>query len=190
MAKAEQLGLLGRPGRYRAIAMDPPWDERGGGGRGTGNHYATMPVVDMPGVIRQAACWAPHPNAHLWMWATVSHLPDALWLMSQLGFRYVSNTVWDKDYIGMGQYVRVQHEHLLFGVIGDGMHDLVWKGDRSVPSIIRQRPPRDAAGQRIHSRKPGAAYDLIERVSHGPYLEMFAREPRHGWDVWGNEVAA
>lgn len=30
--------------------------------------------------------------------------------------------------------------------------------------------------------------DFIERCSPGPYLELFARRPRLGWHVWGNQV--
>jgi hypothetical protein len=39
-----------------------------------------------------------------------------------------------------------------------------------------------------HSRKPEAFLDLVEQVSPGPYLEMFARRQRLGWDTWGNEA--
>lgn len=30
--------------------------------------------------------------------------------------------------------------------------------------------------------------EIVERVSPGPWLEMFARRRRVGWDVWGNEA--
>jgi N6-adenosine-specific RNA methylase IME4 len=39
-----------------------------------------------------------------------------------------------------------------------------------------------------HSQKPEAFLDLIERVSPGPYVELFARRDRLGWDTWGNEA--
>lgn len=38
-----------------------------------------------------------------------------------------------------------------------------------------------------HSAKPDAFLDLVEQVSPGPYLEMFARRGRLGWDYWGDE---
>jgi N6-adenosine-specific RNA methylase IME4 len=38
-----------------------------------------------------------------------------------------------------------------------------------------------------HSAKPEAFLDLVEQVSPGPYLEMFARRARFGWDYWGDE---
>lgn len=39
-----------------------------------------------------------------------------------------------------------------------------------------------------HSAKPEAFVDLVEQVSPGPYLELFARRNRLGWDTWGNEA--
>lgn len=36
-----------------------------------------------------------------------------------------------------------------------------------------------------HSVKPAAFLDLVERVSPGPYVELFARQPRLGWESWG-----
>jgi N6-adenosine-specific RNA methylase IME4 len=41
---------------------------------------------------------------------------------------------------------------------------------------------------RQHGRKPDEQYERIERLVAGPYLELFARERRAGWDAWGNEV--
>jgi len=41
--------------------------------------------------------------------------------------------------------------------------------------------------KREHSRKPDEQYALIEGCSPGPRLEMFARGPRLGWTVWGNQ---
>jgi N6-adenosine-specific RNA methylase IME4 len=37
-----------------------------------------------------------------------------------------------------------------------------------------------------HSEKPPAFLDLVEQVSPGPYVELFARQPRLGWDSWGH----
>jgi N6-adenosine-specific RNA methylase IME4 len=39
-----------------------------------------------------------------------------------------------------------------------------------------------------HSAKPAQFFALVEAVSHGPFLEMFARGPRAGWTVWGDEA--
>lgn len=44
---------------------------------------------------------------------------------------------------------------------------------------------------REHSRKPDEQYERIERLYGGPYLELFARQRREGWDgCMGNEVGS
>jgi N6-adenosine-specific RNA methylase IME4 len=44
----------------------------------------------------------------------------------------------------------------------------------------------------FHSVKPAAFLDLVEQISPGPYVELFARAPRLGWDSWGRgyEIAS
>ena len=169
---------------YRTILMDPPWYETGGGKikRGADRHYPLVKTPDLPRVILQAPDWKPADNCHLWMWATANHLPDALWLIAALGFTYKTNVVWTKSgRPGLGQYFRIQHEHLLFAVRGKGY--AVKTDDRTIRSHIH-------AARGRHSQKPEASYQMIEARSHGPRLEMFARLERLGWDVWGNESGA
>jgi N6-adenosine-specific RNA methylase IME4 len=55
--------------------------------------------------------------------------------------------------------------------------------DRWPTSVIAANKPRDE-----HSRKPDVFLDLVERVSPGPYLELFARRRRFGWGAWGDEI--
>lgn len=174
--------------------MDPPWQERGGGKskRGADRHYPLLGKKEIFDVVRKSGKWRPAKSCHLWMWATSNFLKDALWLMEVFGFRYVTSAVWvkmnsDKSYgadfeeylqISLGQYMRHAHEWLLLGTRGPAM--VPPPGDRC-PSVI-------FAPRTKHSKKPQEAYDLIERTSPGPRLEMFAREPRDGFVVWGNEV--
>lgn len=167
---------------YRCILLDPPWSEQGGGKvkRGADRHYPLVKTADLPAVIYGSGVFNPAPDAHLYMWATANHLPDALWLVGALGFRYVSNVVWLKSGpVGLGYYFRMRHELLLFAVRGRGA--AVRTESRKIPSVIEA--PRGR-----HSEKPGAAYDLIEARSSGPRLEVFARRARPGWDCWGNEA--
>ena len=163
---------------HRTILMDPPWQERGGGRikRGADRHYDLVPTKDLPRVIYSSGVFDPHPEGcHLWMWATNSFLPDALWLVKALGFRYLTNAVWVKDRIGLGQYLRGQHELLILAVRGSGPSART--DSRSLASVIHARRGR-------HSVKPAESFDLIEARSIGPRLEMFARAPRPGWDAW------
>jgi len=148
---------------------------------------------------------APHfpvaDNAHLWLWVTNNYLPDGLAVMQALGFRYVTNVAWAKmtrlcpphehgpyawrpQNPGLGQYLAGQHELLLFGV--RGKLPALWK-DKA--SGARRQGTLICAPRGKHSAKPDAAYEVIENVSPGPRLELFARgEARPGWDTWGNQA--
>jgi N6-adenosine-specific RNA methylase IME4 len=79
----------------------------------------------------------------------------------------------------MGLWVRQQHEHLLIAKRGDFPLPAT---DRRPLSIFRER-------RREHSRKPEAAYEIIERMYPDlPKIELFARRKRPNWSCWGNEV--
>ena len=104
--------------------------------------------------------------------------------MEAWGFTYKSNLVWYKirkdggpDGRGVGFYFRNVTEIILFGVRGS-MRTL--QPGRTQVNLLSSR-------KREHSRKPDELYNLIEACSPGPYLELFARFPREGWDQWGNE---
>ena len=184
---------------FACIQIDPPWHEPGGCDRGADDQYDT--IRDPSEILRTivtAPVWRPAEDAHLWLWTTVTSLKDGIWLTEALGFRYVTNAVWVKlarqrgllaDFrflLGLGQYLRIGHEHLLLGVRGNGF--AVRSSARDIPSVIAAESPRGEDGQRIHSRKPEAAYEMIERRTTGARLEMFARVQRPGWTAWGNQA--
>lgn len=182
IAKPPQTVTLGEVPEqgYRAIMMDPPWTEVGGGRikRGADRHYPLVKTKDMPALIQAGDLWRPAEDCHLWMWVTNNYLKDGLWLMEELGFRYVTNAVWVKQRKGLGQYMRGQHELLLFGV----------KGRSMVPGTDCRPPTVIQADRTQHSKKPDEFYELVETVSKGPYLEVFARRGRPGWHSWGNQI--
>jgi len=163
---------------YRCVMADPPWQERGTGKikRGADRHYSLLDENSIVYVMREPM-EEVGPDAHLWLWATNNHLPEAFRVMSALGFRYVTNLVWVKDKFGLGQYLRGQHELCLLGVRGACQYPEV----RNVPSVVM-------APRTKHSRKPNEAYRAIERVSPGPRLSLFEREIRDGWTVWGDQA--
>jgi N6-adenosine-specific RNA methylase IME4 len=166
---------------YPVLYADPPWkfetDSFFGPQRAVASHYPTMTVDEISGL--QVAEIAT-PDAVLFLWVTATHLPEAFKVIEAWGFRYVNNIVWVKEGdIGLGNYVRNQHEILLIATRGEMLMPLPANRPRSV---IR-------AARREHSRKPDEAYELIERMySDLPRIELFARERHEGWDAWGNEV--
>jgi N6-adenosine-specific RNA methylase IME4 len=166
--------------KYHTILADPPWNESGGGRikRGADRHYKLMTTKKIIKTMKYVLVGKVKKDAHMWLWVTNNYLKDGLEVMEELGFRYVTNVVWVKDRIGLGQYLRGKHELCLFGVKGRGI-DL--RQSRSEPSVINAKKTK-------HSAKPVEIYEKIEAVSTGPFLELFARDKREGWDVWGLEA--
>ncbi|MGV9751106.1 MT-A70 family methyltransferase [Nocardia farcinica] len=159
--------------RYRTILADPPWDISQAGGRGAIQHYplmtvdqiANMPVADLA-----------EDDAHLWLWVTNGSWRAGYDVMTAWGFTYRSPLTWVKPRLQLGQYLRNMTEHVLFGTRG------------RAPVNFRAQPTWFIAPVQEHSHKPEEQYAIIERVSPGPYLELFARRRQPSWDVWGNEI--
>lgn len=172
--------------RYATVLADPPWLERGGGQvkRGADRHYPLMSTTEISKLpVHQLAA----DNAHLYLWVTNNFLPDGLEVMAFWGFRYVTNLAWGKVrdgkvQQGLGQYFRGAHELLLFGVRGQVPYRTTEEGKRA------QHPTLVLAPRGEHSRKPDVFHEVIEKVSPGPYVELFARRARPGWAVWGNQA--
>ena len=168
--------------KYGAILADPPWHWKArsqkGEGRSAKNHYDVMRLSDL--------MWLPIPAADdcvLFMWAIDPMLPQAFKLINGWGFTYktvaftwAKINVSGKDPIGGGYWTRANPEMCLLATRGKPK-----RIDKGVRQLVM-------APRREHSRKPDEVYDGIERLVAGPYLEMFARQTRPGWDAWGNEV--
>src|SRR5665213_630145 len=181
------ITLPGLDGTFSTILADPPWRFQNRTGKVAPEHvrlrrYETMSIeeiCDMP-----VATHAADPS-HLYLWVPNALLPWGLKVMEAWGFQYKANVVWYKvrkdggpDGRGVGFYFRNVTELLLFGTRGK-MRTL--KPGRTQVNIMATR-------KREHSRKPSAAYNLIQRCSPGPYLELFARAGVAGWTQWGFEV--
>ncbi|MCE9589765.1 MAG: S-adenosylmethionine-binding protein [Planctomycetes bacterium] len=179
--------LPGLSGEYSTILADPPWRFQNRTGKVAPEHtrlrrYETMSIEEICAL--PVAAHAANPS-HLYLWVPNALLPWGLQVMQAWGFTYKANIVWYKvrkdggpDGRGVGFYFRNVTEILLFGMRGK-MRTLA-PGRRQV-NIMATR-------KREHSRKPSAAYGIIERCSPGPRLELFARERIIGWTQWGLEV--
>ncbi len=168
--------------QFQTVVADPPWMEKGGGKirRGADKHYSLLSVPEVIKTITQCEHWDDvTPDAHFYLWVTNNRLEDGLHVMKALGFRYITNVAWIKNSMGLGQYFRGKHELCLFGTRGRGVS--VRTDDKSITSIVE-------SPKTTHSTKPDSFFDVVEKRSKGPYLEMFARRHRKGWTVWGDEV--
>lgn len=186
---------------YGAILADPAWNFRSyakcanpASGRHVERHYPTMTLDDIKALpVRDLA--SPD-GCHLFMWVTGPHLASAFEVMNEWGFRYsgvaftwvklkrsfnalqlrVLPTMESDLHVGLGFTTRKNAEFCLLARRGNA---------RRVAKDVREII---LAPVREHSRKPDEVYGRIERYCAGPYVELFARQQRAGWDQWGNQV--
>jgi N6-adenosine-specific RNA methylase IME4 len=181
-----------RAGAYRTIYADPPWRfgtySDKGKGRSAEAHYDCMTLADIKAL--PVADWAAK-DAVLLMWATDPMLRHALEVIEAWGFTYKTVAFYwvklnkNRDglflgprdfFTGMGFWTRANPELCLLATRG--------KPQRRATDVAKLL----VAARREHSRKPDEAYERIERLVDGPYLELFARASRPGWDRLGNQA--
>jgi N6-adenosine-specific RNA methylase IME4 len=159
--------------RYRTILADPPWDIEQRGTRGASEHY---PLMSLERITAMPVADLAEDDAHLWLWVTNATLRHGYDVAEAWGFTVRSPLTWVKFRLGLGNYLRNSTEHLLFATRG------------RAPVLFRSQPTWIQAPVQDHSHKPQEQYALIERISAGPYLELFARRHQPGWDAWGNQI--
>lgn len=185
----------GKP--YRTIVADPPWSyaegwptvstsakRRPGYTPPPNADYSRRKPLSYPMMSLDEIGSLPIPelcakDAHLYLWTTNRYLRDAFAVCEGWGFRYSQLLVWAKKPmgIGVGGAFQTNAEYVLFARRGS------LKALRRIDTCWFNWPRMG----NNHSRKPEAFLDLVEQVSPGPYLEMFARRARFGWDYYGDE---
>ena len=187
-AGADSLHRLVRPlSGWATIVADPPWEYPDGftkQSRTPGKwkakeerYYLAYPTLTVEEVCAMPIATLAADNCRLWLWATNRYLPDAFAVMRAWGFDYRQTLTWRKTDGNMGGSIAPNSEFLLVGVRGQPE-----RKTRLKASVW------DAPQSKRHSEKPALFMDIIESVSPAPYLELFARNRRLGWEAWGNEV--
>lgn len=181
-----------RAGEYRLVYADPPWTFRTWSERGKGRSpeawYDCMTVAEIAAL--PVAEWCAR-DAVLLLWATDPLLPRAFEVIAAWGFSYRTvgfywvklrpgaspGRISERDFFtGLGFWTRANPELCLLATRG--------RPKRRATDVRRLI----VSPRREHSRKPDEVYERIERLVEGPYLELFARQRRPGWDAWGQEV--
>ncbi len=173
-------------GSYSVLYADPPWTfsswSEKGEEKSAQNHYDCMSIDELKALpVGDISA----DNAIMFMWATDPLLPKQIEVMESWGFIYrTMGFVWVKmnkrqetPFVGLGYYTRSNTEYCLIGVKGS-----VGRPNNRMVSKVIMSPIRE------HSRKPDHIPSLIETMYYGPYLELFARTERPGWDSFGNQT--
>jgi N6-adenosine-specific RNA methylase IME4 len=171
--------------KYNVIYADPPWSFKTysdkGKDRSPENHYNVMSLKDI--------CELPvnniaNDNSVLLMWVIDPLLDRAFKVIDAWGFKYKTvGFTWAKTnrkslgfFTGLGYWTRGNPEMCLLATKGKPK-----RISKSVPQLVVDQ-------RREHSRKPDIMYNHIENLLEGPYIELFARTERSGWDSWGNQT--
>lgn len=162
---------------YPIILADPPWryEFSSDDADQIENHYPTMELEDLRALpVRDLGA----ETSLLVLWTTSPKLGEALSVLDAWGYTYRTMGVWDKEHIGMGYWLRQQHEPFLFATRGDFPPPA---GPLRIPSVHREKKGK-------HSAKPSFLHEYLERSYPGMgKIELFCRSPREGWDAWGNQ---
>ena len=171
--------------KYKVIYADPPWYfksySKKGEGRNATKHYECAGVdwiTSLP--IKSIA----DEHSTLIMWVTDPFLQEAFKVIEGWGFKYKTVAfTWVKQnknnsnfFTGLGYWTRANPEMALLATKGKPK-----RINKDVSQLVVSK-------RREHSRKPDEMYERIERLLEGPYIELFARTKRPGWDSWGNQV--
>lgn len=162
--------------KYKTVIADPPWDVNQKGrnsNRSAESHYKLMSLDRIKAMPVADLC---EENAHLYLWVPNGLLQEGLDVVRAWGFTFRSPIYWIKPRLGLGNYIRNASETCLFATRG------------KAPVRNHAQPNWLFAPQQEHSHKPEEQFAIAERLSDGPYLELFARRRRLGWDCWGNEI--
>ena len=165
---------------FKTIVADPPWEPALGSTWNTRFTDKARPQKHYPVVsLDELKLIHPpsEPQSHLYLWVLNQHVDWGYELARAWGFEPQQMITWMKPGLGAGRFQCNTESFLVcrrgsrhgnpFGMTGGT--GFSWPRGR-------------------HSEKPGDFFDLVERVSPGPYLELFSRSPRLGWTCWGNEV--
>lgn len=175
--------------RYGVIVADPPW--RYANTAVQGNVDAQYPTLSVDEICALPVRELAADDSVLLLWVTWPQLREGLRVVEAWGFEYVTGFPWVKiighpsqnlwgeievrSQYGVGFWIRGCTEALL----------IARRGHVSPPSgagLVGLLSPN-----LHHSRKPENIYHLAEQLP-GPYVELFARRARRGWDNWGNEI--
>lgn len=185
--------------KYRTILLDPPWRQKAGRPLSKytlqdGNQiwhsdetisrdlsFPSMSVGEIKEVpVKRLA----ETDAHLYMWVTNKYMPDFADIIKGWGFKYSTTHTWAKNMMGggLGGAYKINSEFLIYATRGS------LKAKATFPGTWHNVKRDYKNGFPQHSKKPEYFRKMIESVSPGPYLELFARQQVAEWDCIGFDL--
>lgn len=168
---------------YKTILVDPPWDiekmilETHNNVPSAQSKNLDYPTMSLKEIAELPIGELKDPEgAHLWLWTTQKYLPHSFDLVKKWGFDYHCVITWKKNSGFCPFTFKFCTEFIVFARY------------KALPMLKIGQPTYIDANSTHHSAKPEASFDLIERVSPEPRIELFARIRRPGWSAHGNQI--
>ena len=161
-------------GKFDVIVIDPPWNY--------GDEYdpeGNRGTVDYPTMTQQQLKEIQLPakdGCVLWLWVTNNFITDAYELLEEWGFETKSFMTWNKVNMGTGHWLRNVTEHCILAIKGKPFFD-----NKSYTTLLTEK-------RTGHSVKPNSFYTMVDEICAGRKLDYFAKKPREGWEVYGDEI--
>lgn len=164
---------------FRTIVADPPWSKNQSSCHGYGGAIGHYDLMSIDRIKAMPVADLADENAHLYLWVTNSNIDEGIEVIKAWGFRYITMFHWIKPKMGVGNYFRNASETCLFAVRG------------KAPAKFKSQINWMIGYPTQHSEKPREFTSVVERLSDGPYLELFCRRrpaSNEKWYCWGNET--
>lgn len=172
--------------RFKTVVIDPPWQPKLNKGFKNSKSKAYpskfYPVMDVKEICEIRPPLAS--QSHLYIWCIAQHVDWAYEVARSWNAEPIILWTWKKPGLGVGRF-RCNTEHILVTRVGSRHGNPFGEGGRYAQATSGTCFEWDRGR---HSEKPDGFYKLVEKLSPAPRLDMYARSPRDGWYVWGNEV--
>lgn len=183
-----RVDIYNTQNQYNLILADPPWKQMKGGSKkvrpkssGTELDYPTCSLEEIKEHLRQATSLCSE-NSILFLWTIDKYLFEAQQIAEELGYKLHARMIWNKvTGIPAAFTVRYGHEYLLY----------MYKGKLQPVALAERGKIHTVFTEKVqrHSQKPDISYEIINRLYPNlKKLELYARNEKEGFDVWGNEV--
>lgn len=163
---------------YDLIVVDPPWPIKKTQRRSRPNQiemdYPLMTIEEIRSMPIESIASG---NSVLFLWTIQAHLKVAFDVMAGWGFKYQRCLTWDK---GNGICTHGFHHRTEFILYGYRGKTELFKSGKAIPTVFKAKSER-------HSAKPDEFYEMVKHLGERR-VDIFARKPREGYAIWGNEV--
>jgi N6-adenosine-specific RNA methylase IME4 len=170
------------------MVVDPPWPLKQSGRKRVrpNSSGGTLPyrTMTMDGIADDIGLLLTRlaPGGNLFLWAVEKYLYDAETIMRNYVMHLHMRWIWAKHQGMSPSYdVRYAHEYLLWYTKGK-LRKVASDYRGTYESVFEAKPRR-------HSQKPDLPYQhIVNLYPDDTRLDAYARQPRDGWDVMGDEL--